>query len=555
MRVSGSEESPAQGNSHASGASTSSTQQGHPNLTSSGHSSQQSGQESRTQSTSTIPGAGGTLPKGEPDTATESALSSSKFSTGSASKETEGTSSLTHEDPNPAKIDCSLGYDAIEDEELRRLAVNTKGNQTKILSQIAGISGRYSSSHPKVTNLKGLRCATNLRDLYLQGQEVTSLLELAYLKNLRVLRVERTPIGSSDLDGIVPQLSELGLLGLTLDAKDTSLAWLSKVPGLSEVFLYGPGANNATVKEIARLVQEQRLSSVNLIKTRVTDLFPLKEAASRLKKLSLDEAPASAFHAIQNFEALTRLEIYRSAINDLAWLPNAPKLRRFYALYCPSLTTLEGIERLSGLEYFSVNESNVTNLGPLAKLTKLKELRAGDNHKLRDISALSSLRNLEELSILSGSVTDISALTPLRHLRELTIEGNSRLDDITPLESLDELEFLKAGGCSIEDVSKLSKLHKLKKLDFSGNPGLTDLDGLGTLFNLEVLSLNKCSLKDLSPLVELVTNPKSKIREIQINQNPDICSQTSFKKLQELSKNHKFANDGRVGFTLKHSCS
>lgn len=553
MRIDSSEPESTESTTQASETNTNTTQHSQPQTPSSGQTTDQSDPSGQNPESSTIPDPAGTLPKGDPDSTGDSSQASSGATEDSSSKDTSSTSSTSSQTgtgPNAETVDCSRGYDVIEDEELRRIA--TQKGQT--LSQLDRIWGYYYSPHPKVTTLTGLRCATNLTSLYLQGQEITSLSELASTPKLRVLNLRWTPIRSSDLASMGPQLARLGQLGLTLDERDISLDWLDSVPGLNSLRLYGPGTNNATVNKIAQIAQKQNLKSVALTKTKVDDLSPLEAVSSRLTTFSLDSAPASVFPTLRSFEKLTRLEIYRSEIKDLNWLPHAPNLGRFYALECRDLASLKGIENLSGLRFFYINHTRVTNLDQLSGLKNLSELRAGNNNQLRDIGGLSSLRKLTDLSISSSAVDDLSPLASLTRLARLNISGSQSLSDLNAVESLGELEDLDASRCNIQNVSKLSKLRKLKKLSLADNDRLSNLEGLSSLPSLETLDLSKCALQDLFPLVELVENPRSKIITINVETNTNICNQPSFDKLKQLSKTHKFPGDGRVGFNLKHNC-
>ncbi len=205
------------------------------------------------------------------------------------------------------------------------------------------------------------------------------------------------------------------------------------------------------------------------------------------------DGPAKDFAALQEFEALANLRIYRlprrhvpvlagfrlpllrtlgvrhADSGDLQFLTGLGTLETLTVWQCPKLTRLDGIERLTRLTALYFNDlGTIESLAPLAALTGLQTLAlTGGIWKTQGLPSLvplQALARLEQLHIRSSKVID-GDLRPLADLPRL-----SHLD-LTPRNfEPAELAYLAATYpfflrelLTLDDFDKWAGTHGCKK--------------------------------------------------------------------------------------------
>lgn len=493
-------------------------------------------------STSTTSTSTGSLPKGEPDDSSSTSTDQKTSTSDDSSQESE-----------LPEINCDLGLDAIKDVNLR-IAISKIAKNNNRIDEITELSC-HRHNH-EVESLAGLRCAKNLELLDLYGQKPGGFDELRELKQLEVLKLINTSIRPAKLDSLGRALPKLESFEVTLSETPSDAQWIGSMPRLSMLKLRGPGTTNEHIKVMGKLAEQGRLKNIHLIDTGVSDLSPLETSASQFTSVTIYGAPLSAFNSLSTFSSLYGLHIQRSEITDLKWLPVAGGLRTLWITNCENLTSLEGIRKIEGVTEVGISDNPIKDLTPLLALRKLTILKANKTPSVQNLSPLSKITWLRELYMSDSGLVDISAFASLKNLTKLHIESNMGLSDLSPIKDTTSLVDLNLSNCNLETTQHLSRLKRLQQLDLSKNKQLNDISALVGLVNLKKLNMSNCDLNDLSPLVELIKSGNSKIDDVDVSDNSQICDHPSFKELEQLSKTQEFPNKKTpgVGFKLKSSC-
>ena len=324
-------------------------------------------------------------------------------------------------------------------------------NLTDLTARNAGIS-----------NLTGLEHATNLKSLWLDGEEVRP--------------------GVWENSNSVSDLSPLA--GLTqleaLDFWQNSVSDISALAGLTNLTHLGLVGNN--ISDVSVLTGLTNLESLWLDGNPMADISPLA-GLTQLTRLGLDNTSISDISALAGLTNLTWMRMERNNISDLSPLVANTGLG-------------EGDEvhvRGNPLNRASI-KTHVPALEGRGVMVEFDDVVA----ELVDIPDPNLRAAIERnLGKASGAIITTVDMATLLHLEA----RNANISDLTGLEAATNLTFLILDTNSITDISAVSGLTNLESLNLRNN-SISDLSAVSGLTSLTFLILDNNNVSDLSPLVE-----------------------------------------------------
>ena len=169
-----------------------------------------------------------------------------------------------------------------------------------------------------------------------------------------------------------------------------------------------------------------KITQISLVRTRVTDLSPLKGLP--LKRLYLNQTRVSDLSPLKG-NSLVLLDLTGTSVSDLSPLKGL-SLEKLYL----NKTKVADISPLDGMPLKRLNllETRVTDIS-VVKTLNLNMLWLNDT-KVKDLSPLKKL-SLESLDITGTPVTDLSAISGMNSLERLNLE-RCVVTDFTPLKDL-----------------------------------------------------------------------------------------------------------------------
>ena len=295
----------------------------------------------------------------------------------------------------------------------------------------------------------GLEHATQLRSLYLSGQNVTDLTPLSELTQLRKL--------------------DLGWCNTIIDitplAQLTQLTWLSLFRN--------------RIIDIAPLAQLKQLIDLNLGSNEISDISILAQL-TQLTDLSLGSNEISDISILAQLTQLTKLDLGGNQISDITPLAQLTQLTDLF-LEANQITNLVPLTQLTNLKTLFLLVNYIRDINPIAHLKQLTWLNLSYN-QVRDVAPLAELtESLLELDLSRNQVRDVTPLAQLTYLETLDLEDN-QIVDVTPLSQLTYLEELNLEKNRIRNVAPLAQLTHLEELILRGNP-ITDTYPLSALLD------------------------------------------------------------------------
>ena len=271
--------------------------------------------------------------------------------------------SATEETPEPEpEEEDSDALVNIPDPNLRRAIEATlgKGRGAPItVAEMASLRGREFDGEPLlqivhagISDLTGLEYATNLRGLWLGGNDITDIAALAGLTNLQ----------------------------------DLSL-----------------GINDIT--DIAALARLTNLQTLDLWLNDITDIAVLARLTN-LKYLNLSDNDITDIAALARLTNLQTLNLGGNDITDIAALARLTNLQTL-SLWGNDITDIAALARLTNLQTLGLGDNDITDIAALAQLTNLRELYLEFN-SIQDISALVGLPHLATLEIQGNPLSNSS---------------------------------------------------------------------------------------------------------------------------------------------------
>ena len=311
--------------------------------------------------------------------------------------------------------------------EKLELPANTPITQQEMLKLTKLIANRKN-----ITDLTGLKYATNLEVLNLVNNRFTDISPLANLTNLTHLYLT-----SNALETIEPLA---GLINLRVLA------------------LYNTG-----VKDITPLANLTAVESLVLVRNMIVDISPLV-GLKNLKRLQLAENPIQDFSPLLELEGVELdLDIDLNRLDQLHLVVEVPDLNLRQAiretLALPDGVPLTQLEMLH-LQRLKAWERDIKDLTGLQYATNLERLALWDN-QIKDITPLANLTKLTELNLAYNAVESVEPITGLINLQRLNLTIN-RVQDITPLANLINLEFLYIRENLVTDITPIQGLNLIE---------------------------------------------------------------------------------------------
>jgi hypothetical protein len=279
-------------------------------------------------------------------------------------------------------------------------------------------------------------------------------------------------------------------LGENTSATDEDLEFLSELPQLQAVELFGQGI---TDKTIDRLKSTRGLRGLHLDDTLCTTAAVSRLAAASsleyftLLGLTANDANMAPLEAMENLRSLNYCSFSRSkgmlrTVTD-AGLAHIAKLEKLEALYLDGanitdegLAHLRGLKHLSGLAMDSpnVSDAGMLHLAGLTSLTFLNfhKLKVGDG----GVEHLAGLRELDFLCLDDSKITDVATATIAKFpkLRTLHIARTAVTDEgLRNLQSAASLQRVSVASSVTKDgLATLSKA--LPQCNIRGSDGTTE---------------------------------------------------------------------------------
>jgi len=172
---------------------------------------------------------------------------------------------------------------------------------------------------------------------------------------------------------------------------------LDFLPGFQNVQLFlgsyggeGEAVVHGDIDTLADIAQLTRLTSLDVIMQRVTDLAPL--AGLPLKHLNVAGNGITDLSPLETFADLDSLAIDGNPVSDIGPVASLTRLKVFSAsdTYVEDLTPLA---ECLGLQYLYINSARVRDVTPLAGLELYDCFLK--NNEIRDFSPLTNVSNLE----------------------------------------------------------------------------------------------------------------------------------------------------------------
>ena len=365
-----------------------------------------------------------------------------------------------------------------------------------------------SAANRRIADLTGLRHATNLRQLYLDRNEILDVSELASLPTLTHLSLRQNIVVD-----VAPLASLRQLRSLALSDNAIDDAWpLRGLPNLLILDLASNDLQNAWPLSYLTTLRDLRLDD-----NWISDLWPLADLHN-LRYLTLDDNLIEHVSPLSGLTALRTLYLGGNQIASISWLSSLLNLERMH-LGGNRIVDISALAGLAKLSLLGLGSNQIQDISPLSGLSDLTLLDLGGNAVV-DVSPLAGLTNLTGLGLAGNDIVDAGALSGLSRLTVLELDrnaltaapaltdsrdikvlslGDNLITDVASLAELTSLHSLHLHGNAIMDIGPLSSLTEIKRLDLEGNE-VEDIAPLANLERLEYIDIWDNNLSDLSPL-------------------------------------------------------
>ena len=240
---------------------------------------------------------------------------------------------------------------------------------------------RLNAHNRDISDLTGLKLATNLTEIRANNNLITDLSPLAGLSRLNVIELRENVI--------------------------TDLSPLSGLINLRSLIING-----------------------NLI----SDISPVADLLL-LEGLEISNNAISDFSALAGLPKLRRIWFSNNPIADFSDFGALPSLQSLHTWGTPVIN-LEGVRTFPKLQELDICGGEISDLSALEGLTNLTELDLVGN-EITDISPLSSLTGLKRLNLRQNQIFDVSPLAALLNLQSIDLQNNEILD-FSPLDVFPE---------------------------------------------------------------------------------------------------------------------
>ena len=213
-------------------------------------------------------------------------------------------------------------------------------------------------------------------------------------------RLEAQDANISDLTGLqfATNLTDLWLNGNAI----TDLSALCDLTNLTDLILF----SNA-ITDISSLSNLTNLSHLHLSDNSISDISPLSDLTT-LEWVAMNENAIKDISSLSNLTNLIHLNLSHNTASDLSVLANLTNLEGLF-LAGNTTTDISALSNLTNLIELDISSANISDLSVLAKLINLTHLTLNDNC-ISDLSVLAKLINLTYLSLSYNRISDFSLL-------------------------------------------------------------------------------------------------------------------------------------------------
>lgn len=349
-----------------------------------------------------------------------------------------------------------------------------------------------------ISDIKNLSDQINLKELYLDGNNISEITGLENLINLEVLGLAENQI--SEIKGLdtTQNLTFLDLYSNPI----LEIKGLNSLANLKDLYI-----GNCKIDKLMGLDALIKLETLDIEVTEISEI----ENLENLKNLKILFLSSNKITEMKGFESLTRLrqlELENNRLDRICGLENLKNLEDL-SLFNNQILKLDGLDKLQSLKVLSLDSNLITEIENLEKCKSLKNLYL-DNNRIKEIKNLNNLEELEDLGLSENQIKEIKGLNSLSKLKILLLDNN-KINEIKGLEILKKLEELSLEHNEIKKIELLDHLEKLRYLTLSNNR-IKELEGLENLVSLENLELHNNKFRGID---ELIIRRGTSIREIR----------------------------------------
>ncbi len=283
------------------------------------------------------------------------------------------------------------------------------------------------ATYANIRSLEGLQFATNMRVLYLSGNDISDLTPLAGLTEMRLL-----------------------------DLYFNDISDLSPLAGLTRMeTLYLP---NNDISDLSPLAGLTNIGFLHLSNNEVSDLSPL--AGLDIGSLNLSNNDISDISALAGMNWMQLLVLSNNDIFDISPLAGITYLRELLLSNndISDISPLAGITRTEDIRVLHLSNNGISDISALERMTYIREVHL-DNNDISDISSLAGMTNIRELALSHNDISDISALEWMTNAWDLHLDNND-ISDISPLVRMTRTKVLNLSNNHISDFSPIMWLVK-----------------------------------------------------------------------------------------------
>ncbi|MVP01147.1 SMI1/KNR4 family protein [Paenibacillus lutrae] len=221
--------------------------------------------------------------------------------------------------------------------------------------------------------------------------------------------------------------------------------WKSLDENWKSVFLQHAGSAPRSWEEIARI------KSLNLLRTGITDLTPLKKMG-HLRILIASGLETEDFGALSSLTELSELFLAKTPLADVTPLLPLKNLKRLF-IGNTQVRDVRLLRELSSLEELSLENLSIADLAPLRDIPNLKILNVS-KIRTQTLHEIGQLKKLIELDIMYLPLDNIGFLGSLSALKDLRI-SSSRDGDYSVLAKLTRMKSMTCEFCVFKKTRSL----------------------------------------------------------------------------------------------------
>ncbi|MBJ8051443.1 NEAT domain-containing leucine-rich repeat protein [Bacillus cereus] len=267
-----------------------------------------------------------------------------------------------------------------------------------------------------------------VKDLFLNTNEILDYSALKYMPNLKSLTVANTKIKDPSFFANLKQLNHLALRGNEF----VDVTPLVKMDNLESLDL-----SNNKITNVAPLIEMKNVKSLYLSGNQIEDVTALAKM-EQLDYLNLANNKITNVAPLSALKNVTYLTLAGNQIEDIKPLYSLPL--KDLVLTRNKVKDLSGIDQMNQLNKLFIGKNQIEDVTPLAKMTHLTELDL-PNNELKDITPLSNLVNLQKLDLEANYISDLSPVSNLKKLVYLSFVANE-IRDVRPVVELSKTAYI-----------------------------------------------------------------------------------------------------------------